>query len=94
MKKTNGLSALIKLTIVAVALSGLISAFLLKRSPGYTGSGKVLMIICIISVLLLIFEAIVFKNITKKNVTRLAAAISRKEKNSLMNTGSIIRRSV
>ena len=85
MKKTNGLSALIKLTIVAVALSGLISAFLLKRAPGYTGSGKVLMIICIISVLLLIFEAIVFKNITKKNVTRLAAAISRKEKNSLMN---------
>lgn len=85
MKKTNGLSALIKLTIAAVALSGLISAFLLKRAPGYTGSGKVLMIICIISVLLLIFEAIVFKNITKKNVTRLAAAISRKEKNSLMN---------
>lgn len=85
MKKTNGLSALIKLTIVAVALSGLISAFLLKRAPGYTGSGKVLMIICIISVLLLIFEAIVFKNFTKKNVTRLAAAISRKEKNSLMN---------
>ena len=85
MKKTNGLSALIKLTIAAVALSGLISAFLLKRAPGYTGSGKVLMIICIISVLLLIFEAIVFKNFTKKNVTRLAAAISRKEKNSLMN---------
>ena len=85
MKKTNGLSALIKLTIAAVALSGLISAFLLKRAPGYTGSGKVLMIICIISVLLLIFEAIVFKNYTKKNVTRLAAAISRKEKNSLMN---------
>ena len=85
MKKTNGLSALIKLTIVAVALSGLISAFLLKRAPGYTGSGKVLMIICIISVLLLIFEAIVFNNFTKKNVTRLAAAISRKEKNSLMN---------
>jgi len=85
LKKTNGLSALIKLTIAAVALSGLISAFLLKRAPGYTGSGKVLMIICIISVLLLIFEAIVFKNITKKNVTRLAAAISRKEKNSLMN---------
>ena len=43
MKKTNGLSALIKLTIAVVALSGLISAFLLRRSPDYSGSGKVLM---------------------------------------------------
>ncbi len=85
MKKTNGLSALIKLTIAVVALSGLISAFLLRRSPDYSGSGKVLMTICIISVLVLLFEAIVFKNLTKKNITRLAAAISRKEKNSLMN---------
>ena len=76
MKKTNGLSALIKLTIAVVALSGLISAFLLRRSPDYSGSGKVLMTICIISVLVLLFEAIVFKNLTKKNITRLAAAIS------------------
>ena len=85
MKNTNGLSALIKLTIAVVALSGLISAFLLRRSPDYSGSGKVLMTICIISVLVLLFEAIVFKNLTKKNITRLAAAITRKEKNSLMN---------
>ena len=85
MKRSNGLSALIKLTIAVVALSGLISAFLLKRTPDYSGSGKVLMILCLVSVLLLIFEAVVFKNLTKKNITRLAAAISRKEKNSLMN---------
>lgn len=85
MKKSNGLSALIKLTIAVVALSGLISAFLLKKAPGYTGSGKVLLTICVIAVLLLLFEAIVFKNHTKKNITRLANAISRKEKNSLMN---------
>ncbi len=85
MKRANGLSALIKLTIAVVALSGLISAFLLRRSPNYTGSGKVLLTICVISILLLVFEAIVFKNFTKKNIIRLAAAISRKEKNSLMN---------
>lgn len=85
MKRSNGLTALIRLTIAVVALSGLISAFLLKKAPDYSGSGKVLLIICLVSVLLLIFEAIVFNNLTKKNITRLATAISRKEKNSLMN---------
>ena len=85
MKRFNGLSLLIRITIAAVALSGLISAFLLKRSPDYSGSGKVLLTICVVSVLLLIFEAIVFQNQTKKSIAKLATLISRTEKNSLMN---------
>lgn len=85
MKRSNGLNVLIRLTIVVVALSGLISAYLLRKSPDYQGSGKVLLIICIISVLLLIFEAIVFQNHTKKSIAKLATLISKTEKNSLMN---------
>ena len=85
MKRSNGLTALIRLTICVVALTGLISAFLLNKSPDYSASGKVLLTICIISILLLIFEAIVFQNYTRKSIARLATSISKTEKNSLMN---------
>ncbi|MBP3793075.1 MAG: DHH family phosphoesterase [Ruminococcus sp.] len=85
MKRSNGLNALIRLTIAVVALSGLISAYLLNRSPDYTTSGKVLLTLCVISVLLLIFEGIVFQNHTRKSIAKLATAISKTEKNSLMN---------
>lgn len=85
MKRSNGLSLVVRITIAAVALSGLISAYLLRKSPDYSGSGKVLLTICVISVLLLIFEAIVFQNHTKRSIAKLATLISRTEKNSLMN---------
>ena len=85
MKRSNGLNALIRLTIAVVALSGLISAYLLNRSPDYQTGGKVLLTVCVISVLLLIFEAVVFQNHTRKSIARLATSISKTEKNSLMN---------
>jgi c-di-AMP phosphodiesterase-like protein len=85
VKRSKGLNALIRLTIAVVALSGLISAYLLNRSPDYTTSGKVLLTLCVISVLLLIFEGIVFQNHTRKSIAKLATAISKTEKNSLMN---------
>ncbi len=85
MKSNNGFQIIIRITVFVTALAALIGAFMLHSTPSRRESGSVLIIVSVIAAILLLLEAFVFRNQTKKYVAKLSTMISRTERDSLLN---------
>ncbi len=84
MKGNNGYIMLLSMTIAVVALSAVIGGFVLHSTPERKDTGSVLILISCTATMLLLLEAFIFRNQTKKQIARLSTQISRTERDSML----------
>ncbi len=84
MKKNRNFLVLLGATMGVIAVVALIGAFMLHSTVEKQGSGSVLILVSVVSILLLLLEAFVFRNQTHKYLTKTATQLVRTERDSLL----------
>ena len=84
MKKNRNFLVLLGATMGVIAVAALIGAFMLHSTIEKKGSGSVLILVSVVSILLLLLEAFVFRNQTHKYLTKTATQLVRTERDSLL----------
>ena len=84
MKKNRNFLVLLGATMGVIAVVALIGAFMLHSTVEKQGSGSVLILVSVVSILLLLLEAFVFRNQTHKYLTKTATQLVRTQRDSLL----------
>lgn len=85
MKGNSGVQFLLRITTFVVVLSALVASFSLYQTPTTRSMGSVMLLVSVSSAVLLILEAVIFKNSTKRIIAKMSTQISRTERDSLLN---------
>ena len=85
MKKNKSFLMLLSATMGVISLTSLIGAFMLRSTEEKKGAGSVLILICVVSILLLLLEAFIFRNQTAKYTTKLASQLIRTQRDSMLH---------
>lgn len=85
MNKNNSFRMLLSATVAVLAVLSLAGAILLHTTQERRDTGSVLLILSVVSVLLLLLEAFVFRNQIKKYVSRLTTQTVRTQRDSLVH---------
>lgn len=85
MKRNKSFLMLLSATMGVISLTSLIGAFMLRSTEEKRGAGSVLILICVVSVLLLLLEAFIFRNQTAKYTTKLASQLIRTQRDSMLH---------
>ena len=84
MNKNRNFLVLLGATMGVIAVVALIGAFMLHSTAEKQGSGSVLILVSVVSILLLLLEAFVFRNQTHKYLTKTATQLVRTQRDSLL----------
>lgn len=84
MKKNNGFLILLSVTVAVIALTAVIGAFSLHSTVQKKDTGSVLIMLSCTATMLLVLEAFVFRNQTRKHIAKLSSQITKTEKDSLL----------
>ena len=85
MNKNNSFRMLLSATVAVLAVLSLAGSILLHTTQERRDTGSVLLILSVVSVLLLLLEAFVFRNQIKKYVSRLTTQTVRTQRDSLVH---------
>lgn len=85
MKKNKSFLMLLSATMIIISLTSLIGAFMLRGVEDKRGTGSVLILISVISIILLLLEAFIFRNQLHKFTTRRAMQLIKTERDSLLH---------
>ena len=85
MNKNNSFRMLLSATVAVLAVISLAGSILLHTTQERRDTGSVLLILSVVSVLLLLLEAFVFRNQIKKYVSRLTTQTVRTQRDSLVH---------
>ncbi|MBR1862744.1 MAG: DHH family phosphoesterase [Ruminococcus sp.] len=85
MNKNNGFQVLLSATMAVIALTAVVGAFSLHSTAEKKDAGTILILISCMGTLLLILEAFVFRNQTKKYIAKMSTLITKTERESLLN---------
>ena len=85
MKRLNGLDIIIKVTTAVLAVTALVSSFILRDTPSAGNKGNVLLAVSVIAIVLLAAEMIAFRGRTIKTVAKLSSMITKTERESLLH---------
>ena len=85
MKKNKSFLMLLSATMGVIALAALLGAFMLHATEDRKTSGSVLILLSVVSIMLLLLEAFVFRNQMHKYLTKTATQLVRTERDSLLH---------
>ena len=85
MKKNKSFLVLLSVTMSVISLTSLIGAFLLRTTEDKKTVGSVLILLCVVSIMLLLLEAFVFRRQMQKYLTRMATQLIRTQRDSLVH---------
>lgn len=84
MKRNKSFLVLLSATMGVISLSSLIGAFMLHATESRKGTGSLLIFVCVVSIMLLLLEAFVFRNQVQKYIRSMAAQLKKTEQYSLL----------
>ncbi len=85
MRGIGAFDTVIKVTTAALGVAALVASYLVMDNPGSSGTGKTLLVISILTILLLIAETFFFRGRLRRLVAKTSSMITKTERESLLH---------
>ena len=85
MKQQNIFNIALKATTLVILLTAIIASVTVYNTPMKESVGRVLLFVSVISGVLLIMEAFLFGNRTRKAIAKMSTQLSKTERDSLLH---------